>query len=149
MVNTSEELRAIAIAIVEESQPCRPEELVSRLRSEFGVSQSEAHRTVLELIRDRRLQRTFFGELVVPGAQNGSAGGGYPALLKVVGVVLLLAIVVFMAWVFYNLVADDNAASSIAAEEPADRRGAPLPSVVPSLNEQVSPTFARRRETWR
>jgi hypothetical protein len=101
--NRNEHLKQIAVAIVAEAQPCRPNDVVRRLRGEFGASHAEANRTLLELIRDGYLRRTFFGELVLPDWTGGSNGGGYPAGLKVVGVLLLLVIVAFMAWVFFHL----------------------------------------------
>ena len=71
----STQLRQIAIAIVTETQPCKPNNLVARLRNQFGASHAEANRVLLELIRDGPVKRTFFGKLVVPGLDGGSGSG--------------------------------------------------------------------------
>ncbi len=95
-------LRQFTIAVVARLQPCRPDALVSQLR-QAGASEALANRTILELIRDGHLKRTGFGELVLPGQRGSNSGFGYPIVVKLLGSLLLLAIVVFMAWVFYNL----------------------------------------------
>ena len=97
------DLRSIALAIVAQTQPTTPNYLVDRLRTEYGASHAEANRAMLELIRDRQLRRTAYGELVLPGSSPRGGGGGYPAALKVVGGVLIFAIAAFMIWVFYNM----------------------------------------------
>jgi hypothetical protein len=66
MSGTTESLRWIAIGIVADCQPCRPNQLVKRLRSEYGASHRAANETLLTLIRDGRLRRTFSGKLVLP-----------------------------------------------------------------------------------
>jgi hypothetical protein len=102
MANRADDLRRLAVAIVAESQPVTPEEFMSRLR-QYGASQPEAYRTLLELLRDGQLTRTFFGELVLPGHQYSRRGRGYSPGIKLLVVVLLLAIVAFMLWVFSHL----------------------------------------------
>jgi hypothetical protein len=99
VTNRNQQLRRIAVGIVAQSGRCRPDDLVRRLRNAFGASHSEANRTLLELIRDGAVKRTFFGELYVSGTDDR----GYPLALKAIGTVLIQLIVVFMAWVFYHL----------------------------------------------
>jgi hypothetical protein len=103
-----EEVRQIALVIIARYQPCTPELLINTLGTEYGVGSGEAARTLLELIRDGRVKRSAFGELSVPGVASAGPGHGYPPLLKAVMVVLLGAIVGFMAWVFYNLVTAES-----------------------------------------
>ena len=99
MPNRSQELQAIAIAIVGENQPCKPYYLLDRLKREYGASHGEANQTLLVLIRDGRLKRTFFGDLVLPGG-----GGNQIELVKLaIYLVFMGVIVVFIAWVFYRL----------------------------------------------
>lgn len=104
----SGDLRQFAIAVVARLQPCRPDALVSQLRL-AGASEARANRMILELIRDGSVKRTGFGELVLPSHRGSDSGFGYPIVVKLFGSLLLLAIVVFMAWVFYNLVTGRDA----------------------------------------
>src|SRR6266545_3657564 len=106
-VSRNEELRRSAVAIVSNSGRCTANQLVSALRHQCGASIAEANRTLLELIRDGYVKRTFFGELFVR-APGGRAHGGYPVAVKVIGVVLILAIGAFIAWGFYKLFAGNN-----------------------------------------
>ena len=70
MSGTTAELKRVAIAIVRDEQPCRPNRLVKRLRSEHGASHRAANETLLTLIRDGLLRRTFSGKLVVPAGPS-------------------------------------------------------------------------------
>jgi hypothetical protein len=117
-VSRRDDLRRGALAIVAQTQPTTPNDLTYRLRSEYGASHAEANRAMLELIRDRHLRRTPYGELVLPGA-GARVGGGYPVALKVVGAILILAIVAFMAWVVYNLVMARRAPPGVPRSAPA------------------------------
>jgi hypothetical protein len=62
----NETLANAAVAIVAAGQPCKPNDLVVRLRKEHGASHAEANQTMLALIRDGRLKRTFTGKLQLP-----------------------------------------------------------------------------------
>jgi hypothetical protein len=66
MAGTNQELRRIAIAIVGETQPCKPYELLRRLRKEYGASHRAANETILTLLRDGLLRTNFTGKLVLP-----------------------------------------------------------------------------------
>jgi hypothetical protein len=120
-----EETLQIALAIVARHQPCTPELLINTLGTEYGVSSSEAAKTLLQLIRDGRVNRSAFGELSVPGVTAGGPGHGYPPVLKAVVVALLGAIVVFLAWVFYNLAtAESGPPADFPNGAPADHHRA-------------------------
>lgn len=93
-----EQLRQAAVAIVAESGRCTPHELQRRLRRDFGATPSEAHRTIGSLIRDGRVRRTAFGEFVLRGVGHRGSGGGYRVWMKLVMVVLMLALIAWMAW---------------------------------------------------
>jgi hypothetical protein len=56
----------IALSIVSESQPCKANDLVKRLRKEHGASHQQANQTLLVLIRDGYVKRTLTGKLVLP-----------------------------------------------------------------------------------
>ena len=62
----NQDFRQIAISIVSQNQPCKPNDLVKRLRKDHGASHREANETLLTMIRDRQLKRTFTGKLVLP-----------------------------------------------------------------------------------
>jgi hypothetical protein len=62
----NEPLARAAIPVVAAEQPCKPNDLVSRLRKEYGASHADANQTMLALIRDGRLKRTFTGKLQLP-----------------------------------------------------------------------------------
>lgn len=64
--------RQIAVAIVEQEQPCPANRLVSRLKHEFGANTAQANTTLLELIRDGAVRRTFTGKLVLPDSSRWS-----------------------------------------------------------------------------
>jgi hypothetical protein len=66
MLGTNEELKQAALEIVAELEPCRPNQLVKRLRQEYGASHRAANETLFTMMRDGRLQRTFTGKLRVP-----------------------------------------------------------------------------------
>jgi hypothetical protein len=143
-VHQSEDLRQIAIAAVARLQPCRPEALVSQLR-QAGASEARANRMILELIRDGNVKRTAFGELVLPGHRGSDSGFGYPIVVKLLGSLLLLAILVFMAWVFYNLI---TGARRWTAEQHAS--GASSPNAEHRRIERVGGTSrARHSGSWR
>ena len=103
MPSRSEQLKLVALGIVGEYGLITPEALMNRLRTEVGASQGEAFKTLAELIRDGRVRRSAFGELSLPGQGSGGGGGGYSTFQKIVVVVGLGGILVFMAWVFMNM----------------------------------------------
>ena len=67
MPGTTPELRQIAVAIVAQAGTCRPNALVQQLRRDHGASHRAANETLLTLIRDGLLRRTWWGRLRVPG----------------------------------------------------------------------------------
>jgi hypothetical protein len=99
MPDRSQELQRFAVAIVAKSQPMKPYDLLNRLKSEHGASHAEANRTMLTLIRDGGLKRTFLGELVLPGA----SGGKVDPMQVGIYVVFMGGILAFMAFVFSRL----------------------------------------------
>lgn len=98
MASRHEALRLAAIDIVAAQQPCKATDLIRTLQRDYGASQREANTILFELIRDRDVKRTFFGELRVTGS-----GSGYPLIVRLFAVVMLLAIAAFIAWVFFQL----------------------------------------------
>jgi hypothetical protein len=100
MNGMNDELRRAAVAIVAMHQPCSPYTLLDALKREYGASTAAANTTMLTLIRDGQLRRTFDGKLILPG---GGGGGGMSMARVIVLAVFLLVIVAFMAWVFYNM----------------------------------------------
>jgi len=105
MPYTSQELQQIAIGVVAECQPCKPYDLLDRLKREYGASHGEANKTMLLLIRDGRLKRSFFGELTLPGGagRTGGASGRLDPMKLIIYIVFMSGILGFMAWVFYRL----------------------------------------------
>jgi hypothetical protein len=100
MSYTQEQLRQIAVTIVAKNQPCKPYTLLDILKRQYGASHGDANRTMLELIRDGRVKRTFFGDLVLPGG----GGGGVDVGQLVVYVLFMGGILAFMAWVIYQMI---------------------------------------------
>jgi hypothetical protein len=98
MAGPNENLRRAAIAIVAERQPCSPYDLLEALRRDYGASHGAANTTMLTLIRDGLLERTFDGRLVLPGVRARTSMGR-----MVVLAVFLIAILAFMTWVIYNM----------------------------------------------
>ncbi len=98
MAGTDEQLRQAAIAIVAQRQPCSPYDLLDTLKRDYGASHGAANTTLLTLMRDGLLQRTFDGRLTLPGVRARTSVGKIVVLT-----VFLLAILAFMAWVVYNM----------------------------------------------
>lgn len=67
MSPVSPELRAATFAILAELQPVRPNKLLKRLRKDFGAGQREANETMLRMIHEGSIRRTFGGKLRLPG----------------------------------------------------------------------------------
>jgi hypothetical protein len=97
------DLHTIAIDIVCANQPCPPTLLISTLQQAYGVGTADANRTLFELIHSGEVKRTAWGELRVPGCADAPGRHGYPAALRVLGIVFMLAIIAFMAVGFYIL----------------------------------------------
>jgi hypothetical protein len=98
MPYTSAHLRQAAVAIVRQYQPCSPYQLLGALRRDFGASHGEANVTMLTMIRDRQLRRTFDGQLTLPGYRVPAPVGRVVALA-----VALLMILAFIGWVIYSM----------------------------------------------
>jgi hypothetical protein len=64
MAGTTPELMQLGLQIVAANEPCKPGYLRKRLRQE-GASVRAANETLLFLIRDRRVRRTWNGKLRV------------------------------------------------------------------------------------
>lgn len=99
MTNQIERLQQIAIRLVAETQPTSAVNVISRLKREAGASHHEANSTVLRLIRDGRVKRTFLGKLILPGAKTGGPKTGELILY----IVVIGGILTFMAWVFSQM----------------------------------------------
>jgi hypothetical protein len=65
MPGTTPELMALALEIVGANEPCKPARLRSELRRS-GASVRAANETLLVLIRDGRVRRTWNGRLKLP-----------------------------------------------------------------------------------
>jgi hypothetical protein len=63
MAGTNEQLRRLGVEYVAANQPCRPNDLVRWLRKQCGASTRAANETLLTLLRDGYLRRTFTGKL--------------------------------------------------------------------------------------
>lgn len=87
----------LAIEVVGRSQPCSPYTLTDALKK-AGASHAVANRTMLELIRDGVLSRTFDGRLILPGFKPPPSPGRLVALI-----VFLVVVLAFMGWVFVNM----------------------------------------------
>ena len=98
MPYTNEQLRQAGVAIVAEHQPCSPYQLLDTLKRDYGATHAAANATMLTLIRDGWLDRTFDGRLALPGYR-----GRTPVHRVVVLAVFLAAILAFMMWVLYNM----------------------------------------------
>lgn len=63
MGGTNQELRRAAIDYVASCQPCKPNDLLKWLRQSHEASHRAANETLLTLVRDGYLRRTFTGKL--------------------------------------------------------------------------------------
>lgn len=66
MPGTTPELKRLAIEIVAANQPCSPNYFKRALKREGGASERAANETLLTMIRDGELRRTWNGKLVLP-----------------------------------------------------------------------------------
>jgi hypothetical protein len=65
MPGTNLEWKRLAVDIVSQQQPCKPNHLIKALK-QHGASVRIANETLLTMIRGGQLQRTWNGRLVVP-----------------------------------------------------------------------------------
>jgi hypothetical protein len=65
MAGTTPEIMAVALAIVGQNEPCKPAQFRRELQQR-GASVRAANETLLMLIRDGRVRRTWNGKLVLP-----------------------------------------------------------------------------------
>jgi hypothetical protein len=93
------DLRSIAWQIVSDRGPIPAERVINEL-VRHGTSHGYAYKAVVELIRDGRVKRTFFGELYIPGRKH--PGSGYGAGPKVVVIIGLTFIIGVMATILYT-----------------------------------------------
>jgi hypothetical protein len=91
----------MALDLIYDIGKCPPNRLMSEL-TRRGASHGEAYRAMAELIRDRQVKRTFFGELYIPGSPGGGSGYGiFTKLVVIVGLLFVVAVmvgIVYMAW---------------------------------------------------
>jgi hypothetical protein len=103
MVGVSPELRQLAVQIVARNQPCSFNTVVNGLR-QYGLDTATANRTVLTLIRDGQIARTFTGQLRLPGPAGRTApGGSGEAWRTVVVAVFVVLFLVLAGWVGFHI----------------------------------------------
>jgi hypothetical protein len=65
MGGTNVEWKQLAVQVVAQGQPCKPNDLIKALEG-YGASVRAANETLLTMIRDGQLKRTWNGKLVLP-----------------------------------------------------------------------------------
>jgi hypothetical protein len=60
------EMRAATMKLLSELQPVSMPKLKRRLRKDYGASEREANTTILKMIGEGAIRRTFFGKLKLP-----------------------------------------------------------------------------------